>query len=212
MTGHARDCIMYDVCRPGVNLEEARVIELLPHKVIVSHRINSFSPVLMAHDSHAARTPATLLGAHSSLSSAGSGALERRGEGLRTKRGIDMAKKIYVGNMNYNTSEDTLRQLFAQYGEVVSVKCDHGQVHRTRQGLRVRRDGLRRCCPLRHGSAEWQGSRRPPVEGQRGERQAPGQQQERRGRRRKPQPVLLKAIWGRRRRALAGPPFLISAS
>jgi RNA recognition motif-containing protein len=32
-----------------------------------------------------------------------------------------MAKKIYVGNMSYNTSEDTLRQLFAQYGEVVSV-------------------------------------------------------------------------------------------
>ena len=32
-----------------------------------------------------------------------------------------MAKKIYVGNMNYNTSEDTLRQLFAQYGEVTSV-------------------------------------------------------------------------------------------
>ncbi len=32
-----------------------------------------------------------------------------------------MAKKIYVGNMNYNTSEDTLRQLFAQYGEVVPV-------------------------------------------------------------------------------------------
>jgi RNA recognition motif-containing protein len=32
-----------------------------------------------------------------------------------------MAKKIYVGNMSYNTSEDTLRQLFAQYGEVTSV-------------------------------------------------------------------------------------------
>jgi RNA recognition motif-containing protein len=32
-----------------------------------------------------------------------------------------MAKKIYVGNMNYNTTEDTLRQLFAQYGEVTSV-------------------------------------------------------------------------------------------
>ena len=47
--------------------------------------------------------------------------LERRGDKPRTKRGIDMAKKIYVGNMNYNTSEDTLRQLFAQYGEVVSV-------------------------------------------------------------------------------------------
>jgi RNA recognition motif-containing protein len=32
-----------------------------------------------------------------------------------------MAKKIYVGNMNYNTSEDSLRTLFTQYGEVVSV-------------------------------------------------------------------------------------------
>src|SRR5512137_1268483 len=41
--------------------------------------------------------------------------------GPRAKRGDDMGKKIYVGNMNYNTSEDTLRQLFAQYGEVVSV-------------------------------------------------------------------------------------------
>jgi RNA recognition motif-containing protein len=32
-----------------------------------------------------------------------------------------MAKKIYVGNMSYNTSEDGLRDVFAQYGEVVSV-------------------------------------------------------------------------------------------
>ncbi len=32
-----------------------------------------------------------------------------------------MAKKIYVGNMNYNTSEDDLRSLFGQYGEVASV-------------------------------------------------------------------------------------------
>ncbi|MGD1822102.1 MAG: RNA recognition motif domain-containing protein [Pleomorphochaeta sp.] len=32
-----------------------------------------------------------------------------------------MAKKIYVGNMNYNTTEDDLRDLFGQYGEVVSV-------------------------------------------------------------------------------------------
>jgi RNA recognition motif-containing protein len=42
-------------------------------------------------------------------------------QALARKGGFDMAKKIYVGNMNYNTSEDTLRQLFAQYGEVVSV-------------------------------------------------------------------------------------------
>jgi RNA recognition motif-containing protein len=32
-----------------------------------------------------------------------------------------MAKKIYVGNMSYGTSEDSLRSLFASYGEVVSV-------------------------------------------------------------------------------------------
>lgn len=32
-----------------------------------------------------------------------------------------MAKKIYVGNMNYATTEDEVRDLFAQYGEVESV-------------------------------------------------------------------------------------------
>ena len=32
-----------------------------------------------------------------------------------------MANKIYVGNMNYATSEDSLTELFSQYGEVVSV-------------------------------------------------------------------------------------------
>jgi RNA recognition motif-containing protein len=32
-----------------------------------------------------------------------------------------MAKKIYVGNMSYDTTEGTLRELFAAHGEVVSV-------------------------------------------------------------------------------------------
>ena len=32
-----------------------------------------------------------------------------------------MAQKIYVGNLNYNTNEDTLRGLFETHGEVVSV-------------------------------------------------------------------------------------------
>ena len=32
-----------------------------------------------------------------------------------------MGKKIYVGNMSYSTNEETLRQTFAQYGEVKSV-------------------------------------------------------------------------------------------
>jgi RNA recognition motif-containing protein len=32
-----------------------------------------------------------------------------------------MAKKIYVGNMNYDTTEDELREAFAAYGSVASV-------------------------------------------------------------------------------------------
>jgi RNA recognition motif-containing protein len=32
-----------------------------------------------------------------------------------------MAQKIYVGNLNYNTTEDTLQAAFSQHGEVVSV-------------------------------------------------------------------------------------------
>ncbi|MFA5514191.1 MAG: RNA-binding protein [Sphaerochaetaceae bacterium] len=32
-----------------------------------------------------------------------------------------MAKKIYVGNMSYTTTEDELRELFAQYGTVLSA-------------------------------------------------------------------------------------------
>lgn len=33
-----------------------------------------------------------------------------------------MAKKLYVGNLSYNTYEDALRTLFASYGTVESVK------------------------------------------------------------------------------------------
>jgi cold-inducible RNA-binding protein len=32
-----------------------------------------------------------------------------------------MAKNIYVGNLNYDTTEDTLRPLFEAHGEVISV-------------------------------------------------------------------------------------------
>ena len=32
-----------------------------------------------------------------------------------------MAQKLYVGNLSYNTTEDTLRTLFAEYGEIQSV-------------------------------------------------------------------------------------------
>ena len=33
----------------------------------------------------------------------------------------DMTKKVYVGNMGFDTTEDKLRELFAAHGEVVEV-------------------------------------------------------------------------------------------
>ena len=33
-----------------------------------------------------------------------------------------MSKKIYVGNMNYSTTEEELQNVFAQYGTVLSIK------------------------------------------------------------------------------------------
>jgi cold-inducible RNA-binding protein len=33
-----------------------------------------------------------------------------------------MSKKMYVGNMNYSTTEEKLNTLFGEFGEVVSVK------------------------------------------------------------------------------------------
>jgi RNA recognition motif-containing protein len=33
-----------------------------------------------------------------------------------------MAKKLYVGNLSYNTTEDGLRNLFSGFGSVASVK------------------------------------------------------------------------------------------
>ena len=32
-----------------------------------------------------------------------------------------MGKNIYVGNMSYNTTQDSLQELFEEYGEVTSV-------------------------------------------------------------------------------------------
>ncbi|MDR3276600.1 MAG: RNA-binding protein [Treponema sp.] len=33
-----------------------------------------------------------------------------------------MAKKLYVGNLSYNTTEDSLRNLFSDFGAVASAK------------------------------------------------------------------------------------------
>jgi len=35
--------------------------------------------------------------------------------------------KLYVGNLNYRTTEDTVRGTFAQYGNVVSVRVFEGK-------------------------------------------------------------------------------------
>jgi RNA recognition motif-containing protein len=40
---------------------------------------------------------------------------------LRVKELI-LGKKIYVGNLSYNTTEDRLRTLFQAYGDVASAK------------------------------------------------------------------------------------------
>jgi cold-inducible RNA-binding protein len=33
-----------------------------------------------------------------------------------------MTQNIYVGNLSYDTTEDTLRNLFAEFGEIASVR------------------------------------------------------------------------------------------
>ena len=37
------------------------------------------------------------------------------------KKDLGMAQKIYVGNLNYATTEEGLSNLFGAYGEVISV-------------------------------------------------------------------------------------------
>jgi RNA recognition motif-containing protein len=38
-----------------------------------------------------------------------------------------MSHKLYVGNLNYKTTEDSLKQLFTQFGEVLSVNILQGR-------------------------------------------------------------------------------------
>jgi RNA recognition motif-containing protein len=38
-----------------------------------------------------------------------------------------MSLKLYVGNLNYRTTEEKLKELFSQYGEVTSVNILQGR-------------------------------------------------------------------------------------
>lgn len=38
-----------------------------------------------------------------------------------------MSKKIYVGNLSYNTSENDINELFSTYGEIISTKLIEDQ-------------------------------------------------------------------------------------
>lgn len=38
-----------------------------------------------------------------------------------------MAKRLYVGNLNYRTTEDTLGDIFSEYGDVVEVTIIEGK-------------------------------------------------------------------------------------
>ncbi len=46
-----------------------------------------------------------------------------------------MSKKIYVGNMNYKTDEETLRREFESFGEVTSAKIVVDQATRRSKGF-----------------------------------------------------------------------------
>ena len=44
-------------------------------------------------------------------------------------------KKLYVGNLSFNTSEANLRDEFAKYGEIISVKILHDAVTHQPRGF-----------------------------------------------------------------------------
>lgn len=39
-----------------------------------------------------------------------------------------MSKKLYVGNMSFSSTEESIKELFSQYGEVLSIKIPTDQM------------------------------------------------------------------------------------
>ena len=46
-----------------------------------------------------------------------------------------MAKKIYIGNLSFSTTEDTLSSLFSRFGEVTSVNIIKDKVTQMSKGF-----------------------------------------------------------------------------
>ncbi len=61
-----------------------------------------------------------------------------------------MNKKLYVGNLSYQTTDVTLSDLFGAVGEVVSVSLITDRMTGRSRGFRFRRDGGAECCPAGH--------------------------------------------------------------
>jgi len=55
-----------------------------------------------------------------------------------------MGRKLYVGNLPYSITEQSIRESFGKCGKVDSVCVDHRSRHRSEQGLWLRRN-VDRC-------------------------------------------------------------------
>jgi cold-inducible RNA-binding protein len=42
--------------------------------------------------------------------------------GINTQEGAKMSKRLYVGNLSYKADEETLKEMFGEVGDVLSVK------------------------------------------------------------------------------------------
>ena len=41
-----------------------------------------------------------------------------------------MGKRLYIGNLNYRTTEDVLEEVFSEYGSVVETTIIEGKLYR----------------------------------------------------------------------------------
>ncbi|MGO9613624.1 MAG: hypothetical protein ACLPX5_11390 [Dissulfurispiraceae bacterium] len=54
-----------------------------------------------------------------------------------------MGKKVYVKNIPFNSTEQDIKDIFAEFGEVESVKIITDAHNRAIQGIWICRDGIR---------------------------------------------------------------------